>query len=60
MKDKAGALPSAPGSAALAAGSALTLRLMPDLEGEAMATATRMITTILSDRLGIWRRFGII
>ncbi|UPY37722.1 class I SAM-dependent methyltransferase [Sediminicoccus sp. KRV36] len=38
----------------------LARRVLPDLEGEAMATAIRMVTTVLSDRLDIWRRFGII
>jgi hypothetical protein len=33
---------------------------MPDLEPEPMANATRMIATLLRERVPIWRRFGII
>ena len=38
----------------------LAERLMPDLEPEPMANATRMIATLLRERVPIWRRFGII
>lgn len=38
----------------------IATRLMPDLEGEAMESATRMVRTLLNERVPIWRRFGII
>jgi len=38
----------------------IVTRLMPDLEGEAMEGATRMVGTLLQERVPIWRRFGII
>lgn len=39
---------------------ALAQRLMPTLDAEGMANATRMIGSLLRERPGIWRRFGII
>ncbi len=38
----------------------IATRLMPDLEGEAMESAIRMVRTLLNERVPIWRRFGII
>lgn len=38
----------------------LAARLLPDLQGEAMDNATRVIANILVERPPIWRRFGIL
>lgn len=38
----------------------LAQRIMPDLDAEAMANATKLIEGVIPERKGIWRRFGII
>jgi SAM-dependent methyltransferase len=38
----------------------IAARLMPVVEGEGLEEATRVIRTMVNDRMPIWRRFGII
>jgi len=38
----------------------VALRLLPGLEGEGLARATCTITDVLTDKIPIWRRFGIL